>query len=134
MTIPHWLQAHLEATGKANPDHVGRIAKPRRCPRCRTPILVGLDDDHAALPARVDPTTLDSAGELAALITERQTYNIWRAAGGYELTHRDGFHVAGARNAPVVAEHACGKPIPGQPLTDPTNAFPAAQEDQCPPF
>lgn len=110
--IPRWLQDHLEATGRANTDGIGRAINTRTCPGCGQATVTGLDADVAALPARCDPHPVDQVGELIALATGRRTYDLTPTSGRLELYHRECWHIAARRRYPVLAQHACGQPLP----------------------
>lgn len=78
--------------------------------RCGQPILaatVGGLDKH------IDPTPLTEAGELAALLTGRSTYDLAGARRDH-LIRRDIHRIHAGRQHPVLAEHRCGAgPAPG---------------------
>lgn len=112
MTIPAWLQRHLEATGQANPDGIARQVRTRACRRCGQTILAGLDADRGALAAEADPTPIDTLGEALALATGRATYDAVTAGGRLELDRRGQARVEAPRKYPVLAEHRCGVPLP----------------------
>lgn len=136
MTIPAWLNRHLEAIGQANPDGITRTARARRCPRCKAVLLTGLDAPRCAFAVRVDPHPLDAAGELASLLVGRPTYRATAVGTNYELDHRAWWNV---RNSPpsdavvVLAAHRCGKPLSTQPLPDP-HPIRLSEETSCLPF
>lgn len=101
--IPDWL---IRQRGD-----VFRAARLHPCPRCRRPILSGLDDDIAARTAHADPTPITPLGETLALLTGRATYDLCAPYGRRELWRRDHWHIAGARKYPVLPEHKCGQPL-----------------------
>lgn len=74
------------------------------CPRCRTPLLVALDE---GLTARVDATPLPNRqAEITALLDSRWTYTHTRSN---HLIHRDAPRIAaGTLHGPIHAEHRCG--------------------------
>lgn len=85
-----------------------REAKPNTCTTCGKPVLAGPDDDIAALPAIVDPTPVDAATELRALMAGLASYNLI----GHDLCWRSQhWHVrhapAGVSPYPVHIEHRC---------------------------
>ncbi len=96
-----------------------------RCPACHAPVIRALDDSICAFTAVVDPDPLDRAGEVAALITGRDTYALTRTPR-LTLRRRDRWQIAGrpADTLHVVAAHACGRPL-GQPIA-PTSQEPAS--------
>ncbi len=119
MSIPKWLQIHLEAKGLWDQDGVSRAARARRCKGCRRYVLVGLDGDRCALPVAVDPEPLSALGEAAALLTGRTTYRLAFLSSRLELDARDRYQIRGdaaGRTGPqhdVLAAHACGTtPLP----------------------
>jgi hypothetical protein len=118
VTIPTWLQKHLEASGLWDVDGVTRHARVRRCRKCNHRVIVGLDADLIAGEAVCDTNPLSSRGEAAALILGRRTYCLRWTAGFLQLDQRGHFeirgHPAGTPRRPgrlppydVVAEHAC---------------------------
>lgn len=133
MTIPAWLNRHLEAIGQANTDGISRTAKARRCPRCKTVILAGLDAPRCAFAVRVDPHPLDANAELASLLIGRPTYRATAVGPNYELDHRAWWNL---RHSPpsddvlVLAAHRCGQPLSAAPMPDP-HPIPTTQETSC---
>lgn len=99
--IPAWL---LRTHGD-----VFRAAGLRHCPRCKNPILTGLDDDAAARTAHADPTPIAALGEALALLAGRATYDLMTTGQRKELWRRDQWHIQGARKYPVLPEHRCGQ-------------------------
>lgn len=78
------------------------VAKQDTCPRCRQPTLAALD---AGIPARVDIQAIDQAGELAALLDNKWTYEhtTWGS-----LIHRDATRIAaGPPRGTIHAQHKC---------------------------
>ena len=111
------LAAHIAAVtaqdpGSGNSDR----ARPRRCPACHAPVLIGLDDIICAVRAVADPTPLDRAGEVAALITGRDTYRLTDPPQ-QRLRRRDRWQIAGrpADTTTVLPAHACGAPLAPMP-------------------
>lgn len=87
-----------------------RKAEHMRC-RCGQPVIVGLDADLAAFPARVESRRLTAAGEVAALTDGRITYEMKLGA----LDRRNRWTIPGrpaGERTPVHAEHRCGQPMP----------------------
>ena len=124
------LAAHLTAVtaqdpGSGNSDR----ARPRRCPACNAPVLVGLDDTICAFRAVVDPTPLDRAGEVAALITGRDTYRLTDPPQ-QRLRRRDRWQILGrpADTTTVLPAHACGAPLAPMP----TPAVDRSSSDRVP--
>lgn len=118
MTMPTWLQEHLEIRGLWDSDGTTRVARARRCRTCREYTLVGLDSDHCALPVAVDADPLSPAGEVAALLAGQTTYSLRDLAGRLELDRRTHFEIRGdaARESvrhDVLARHVCGQPSLG---------------------
>lgn len=83
------------------PHLVTTPAVPALCPRCRHLTLTGLAE---GLTARVDPTELDPAGEVAAILTGRATYTLTPAG---ELVHRDASRITGGLTGVILPEHDC---------------------------
>lgn len=102
------------------------------CPRCRRPILSGLDDDNAARTAHADPTPLTQIGETIALLAGRSTYDLTTASGKKQLWRRDQWSIAGKRKFPVLAEHRCGQPLDA--YAEPVAARPRYTIPDDPPF
>lgn len=114
MTIPRWLQTHLENTGRWDADGVRRAVTARLCKTCRARVLTGLDDDRCAGAVTVDPTPTDPTGEALALLTGRHTYDLTRRGDRYELDPRlpatIRLHPPGSRPSDVLAQHRCHAP------------------------
>lgn len=91
-------------------EAVRRRARITTCAECKAPILVGLDDDVAALVVRVDPFALSSVGEVEAILARRPTY--WLRFT--ELDRRNQWNIRGnqADDVTVLVEHRCGWPVP----------------------
>lgn len=79
------------------------------CRSCRRPQLVATVD---GLDRHVDPAPLTSAGELAALLAGRATYNL-AGLNRDHLIRRTVHHIRGGRRHPVVADHTCQPPAAG---------------------
>jgi hypothetical protein len=91
-----------------------RRARVVGCKQCGEPVFRGLDADIAALEVCTDVRPLNAAGELAALIAGRATFELtWeRGRGRYELRRRDQWQIAGrppgTGGMDVLAAHHCG--------------------------
>ena len=147
-----WLKQTLVDRGVMTADGISRRARPRRCIRCRSSILAGLDDDQMAITAIADPVPLTALGETLALLADppRQTWTLVNR-GRLELDHRATWlgshrhHPAGSGpdggpcRHDVVPEHRCADGVRDATLdTFTTGAFasmpaPAAYPDD-PPF
>jgi hypothetical protein len=102
-----------------------RTAERARCRVCRRYVWTGPDADFAALIVTVDETPLDAYGEALAALDDRGRYEL---IGG-ELRTRAPWSVR--RRHPgdpylrrghlqlvtVLAEHRCGRPMPGAPAS-----------------
>lgn len=106
--------AAKRAMAKQAPDGVRRSARAGACRRCGAMIMSGLDADRAGWAVAVDPYPLSGAGELAALLTGRQTYSlIWIAGlGRYEIDFRYPENIeheppGSKANRDVVVRHSC---------------------------
>ena len=92
-------------------DNNRRKAIPTQC-RCGVWVLDGLDDDVCAFSARAELSPLTTAGTYAAhYLGRRRVYQLilgklWRR------TH------IGPTDAPVLAQHVCGQPLPDSWLAD----------------
>jgi hypothetical protein len=100
---PAWL-----ARGRGGATRAAGI---RLCPKCRAPILTGLDADMCALTVRVDPTPLTELGEAVALLQGRMTYNLASGPSRKELDQREAHHIGAPRKSPVLAQHRCHQPL-----------------------
>lgn len=110
--MPAWLKRHLVDTGVLTESGLGRKAQLRRHRTCGLPIMLGLDADVCAFEATCDLGELTAAGEAAALLEGRRTYELnvrgeLRTREPHDITRRP----AGAAT-PVLAEHRCAAPIP----------------------
>jgi hypothetical protein len=136
MTLQPWLVEHIKTTTGAAPG--ARTARTRRCPDCHAHTLVGLDNDWAAMSARVDPAPLGYQGEALARLAGRATYALRRRGNTFRLARRDRWQIGARRNWPspydVVAEHACHI----SPLPEITSAYKSnienAEVSDVPPF
>lgn len=123
--IPRWLQRKIGDTSRG--------ATLRLCPRCKTPVIVGLDDNRAAINAWCDPTPITELGEAFALVQGRSTYDLTNGDGRKELWHRYAWNIRAARRHPVLAAHRCNSPM--APFAAPTKpAREATVDDDAPPF
>jgi hypothetical protein len=124
---PGWLQ-------RKRATEASRAATLRLCPRCKAPVIVGLDADRAAINATCDPTPLSELGEAFALIDGRATYDFGNGPGRKELWHRYEWNITAPRRDPVLATHKCHKPMApfAAPTCTPTRK--AATDDDLPPF
>lgn len=118
MSRPRWLTTQPTRAVRAN-----------ICHRCHAEILEGLDDDRAALVARVDPQPVDNLGEYLAIAAGRSTYSLRRVTPRrYELDHRDQWRIRG-HQWPVHAQHICAAaPLPSPPPKPPAPPAAAATE------
>lgn len=119
-----WLRAALEARGDITPDGLTARLAARRCPRCRALCLAGIDDD--GIGAWLDPSPLDPAGELAALLDGAPAWSPCHGTAGLIRTaHAIEASPAGSDPwRPVLAAHRCGVargplPAPEPPPTQP---------------
>lgn len=124
-TMPQWLTAHLQATGRLNTDGISRRIRATQCRDCGATVLRGLDADAAALAVTVDPHPLNPLGEALALLQPRRTYSLQpRHPAGHQIDPRDRVTIetrpAGTdRNTDTLAEHQCH----ATPLPTTTSAF-----------
>jgi hypothetical protein len=126
--IPGWLQRQRAEQGQ-------RAATLRLCPRCKAPVIVGLDADRAAINATCDPTPISELGEAYALVQGRATYCFADDQGRKILWHRYHWNIKAERQWPVLAAHRCNQPMTpfAAPLTA-TTPRKAAAHDDAPPF
>lgn len=124
-----------------------RPLKRRRCRSCNRYVLVGLDSDHCAVNATVDPKPLTSLGEALALLTGRNTYDLQAIPTQPQertLERRSWWHILGrpagtyhpAFPADVVTDHHCTQPLTDH-TTDTVIPTPTAHHggiDELPPF
>ena len=110
-TPPAWKQAIIVNNQ--------RKAKTTPCTRCAQTTINGLDNDTCAWAAAADPTPLTWAGELAARLNGRHTYEM----SARELHRRTNDRAKQPANDPVLPQHICGQPVPAtwlQPVPPPT--------------
>lgn len=78
----HWAPGRIPATVAALKKTLGapgwRGLTPHRCRVCKQIVCTGLDADCCAGQADIDWTPLDAAGEIAALLQGRRTYQMRR--------------------------------------------------------
>jgi hypothetical protein len=122
---PSWIQ---RGRGGAT-----RAAGIRLCPKCRAPIITGLDADICAFTVRVDPTPLTPLGEAVAVLQGRTTYNLAGGPGRKELDPREAHHIEKPRRYPVLAEHRCNRPLDAFAAPAPKKERTVADDD-TPPF
>lgn len=123
--IPAWLLA--KSGGILRSAHLGH------CPKCRAPIIRGLDAEKAALLAICDIQPIDQIGELVALTQGRPTYDLIGNAHRKELEYRYEWNIKSERRYPVHAAHRCGTPpLPAQET--PTVEFALEAASEKPPF
>jgi hypothetical protein len=82
---------------------VSTAATEKPCPRCRTAVLIALDE---GVPARADAQPLaDRQAEIAAILNGLWTYTL---IGNRELVHRDASRIQDRTlRGTVHAEHKC---------------------------
>jgi hypothetical protein len=120
MTLTVWMA--LVLADRDGAPLGARYAAPR-LHHCGAWTLVGLDDDLLAFQARVDPTPLTPATELACVLAGRATYDLTRRGTRRVLDARDD-HALRARPpaAPgarydVLPAHRCHQPASGAQAT-----------------
>lgn len=101
----------------------------QRCHRCNAAIIHALDAPVAGIPVRLDPVPLDAEQELAARLAGRATYNL-TGISRMAVVYRDADTIT-RRTWPVLADHACPGPIPGDLLDNPA---PAPEPVDAPPY
>jgi hypothetical protein len=91
----------------ATRPRIGEAASLQACPRCRRHVLIAYVD---GLLVRADPENLGPAGETAARLQNRLTYDIqiYGLPRRMYLTYRDVGRIRAARKHPVIAQHRCG--------------------------
>jgi hypothetical protein len=78
------------------------------CPRCRRLLLTGIAE---GLRARVDPTPINRAGLIAAILANRPAYRLTRSG----LVHLDQERIKSRTiDGPTVTTHKCAQPIPAE--------------------
>ena len=89
---------------------IGETAVWRACPRCRRHVLTAVVD---GLLTNCDPENLTVAGELAARLQDRMTFDVHvyglPRCMHFEYRHLD--RIKAPRRYPVVAEHRCGSEL-----------------------
>lgn len=128
--VSAWLIETLTMRGQLTETGLGRRAQVRRCLRCKASILTGLDDDRCALEAAVDPTPINSLGEVAVLMSGRMTWALHRQQGRWALDRREADQITTApagtgKREDVLPEHRCGSPALPEPLAA-ESTFPSA--------
>lgn len=130
--LPTWITEQLRANKN---NAASRTAKYHRCRKCKAIVITGLTHDTCAWTATADPTPLNRKTELAAILTDRQTFQAPKdnTTGGYRLDYRNPGSTWTERT-PVIPEHRCGHRFPGflEPPAQPngeTNDYP-----DTPPF
>lgn len=128
-----WLRQHLIDTGRWSTDGITTAAQ-LRTHTCGLIVLTGLDATLAAIPTTVDPAPLTTAGEMAALLQGRHTYDFWTTTSelhgprrAWDITRAPATNTGRTR---VLATHICGStPLPSHPTP-----APATEEttDACP--
>ena len=114
-----------------------RAARKTKCRTCKKATLTGDSADVMAFAVEVDPDPIGPLGEALAQLAGRATYAVRRQAGAAVRLHqRDRWQITGTTSLlpfDVVADHACGKPLPGVPsqFLSPT---PQGATDDHPPF
>lgn len=101
----------------------------QRCHRCNAAIIHALDSPVAGIPVRLDPVPLDAEQELAARLAGRATYNL-TGISRMAVVYRDADTIT-RRTWPVLADHVCPGPIPGDLLDNPA---PAPEPVDAPPY
>ena len=85
------------------------------CRDCAAPVFRGLDADLMAFEVSVDVRPVNAAGELAALLEQRRTYELYWTGRRYELERRDHFRITGrppgTHGIDVLVSHVCGQTI-----------------------
>lgn len=80
-------------------------ATPAQCPRCAGGLVVAMVE---GITVRVDPIPVTAAGELAARIAGRLSYELRRGL----LLERDEYRIRGGRiEGPILIAHKCGMVI-----------------------
>jgi hypothetical protein len=136
--MPLWLEQAITVKTGVAPGM--RNATPDRCRHCHASTLTGLDDDHAAFIAHVNPTPINAVGEALARLHNLRTYALRSQGGKLQLHIRDHWQINGSPAGSThsilrfdtVADHSCGIELPSIPsIHQPTRK--AARNDQ-PPF
>lgn len=113
--VPAYAHAHVR-THTQKPPHppppprarIGEAACFQACPRCRRHVLIAT---VGGILTRADPENLTTAGELAARLQNRLTFDIhiYGLPRRMYLEFRDIDRIRGPRKRPVVAQHRCGE-------------------------
>lgn len=119
-----------------------RGAVAQYCRQCRAPILVGLDQDQAAIQVTVTATPLTPLGEALHQLAGTPTYTLTRhGRHGIKLTRRRAGNItqqpAGSPRIDVLPAHQCQPPpLPPEACTARTVAPPqtGVDRDTPPPF
>lgn len=110
-----WLLRRLIEEGKISPDGISRTLRRRKCTKCGMPVMVGLDDDVAAMTVYLDPWPLSEMGEEVILITSEMTYTVIGGTVKPEAIPRDSFmrrRRPASEGHVVLAAHKCGRELP----------------------
>lgn len=148
--MPAWLVAQLIRDGHIDAEtRATRRARMSFCPRCRRPVIIGMDADtsrpHAmAMAVTVDPRPLTALGEIQAKIGGRLTWSYRWIGDRYQLDPRGRaeFQRAPAgshRGMDVMVQHDCvlsELPLPYGPSQAHQERlkYDPADPDQPPPF
>ena len=119
-----------------------RGAVAQYCRQCRAPILIGLDQDQAAIQVTVTATPLTALGEALHQLAGTPTYTLTRHGRyGVKLTRRRADNItqqpAGSPRIDVLPAHRCQPPpLPPEACTARTVAPPqtGVDRDTPPPF
>lgn len=119
-----------------------RGATAQYCRQCRAPILIGLDQDQAAIQVTVTATPLTPLGEALHQLAGTPTYTLTRhGRRGIKLTRRRADNItqqpAGSPRIDVLPAHQCQPPpLPPEACTARTVAPPQTDIDRNtpPPF
>ena len=119
-----------------------RGAVAQYCRQCRAPILIGLDQDQAAIQVTVTATPLTALGEALHQLAGTPTYTLTRhGRHGIKLTRRRADNItqqpAGSPRIDVLPAHQCQPPpLPPEACTARQVAPPQADIDRntLPPF
>jgi hypothetical protein len=103
-----------------------RNSTSHQCRKCGAHIRSGLDNDAAALVARVDDEPVTRQGELLAILNGRRTYSL----EGGRLYLRERHHLQIPARAPYV-QHRCWEPFPATWLAPTPRPTPVSA---APPF
>lgn len=95
---------------------------------CGAPVLQGVDEDLAAAIVKADPAPLSATGEAMARMNGRNTYDLRKDGGVFQLMRRNSLTIISRPPGSkiwcgmidVLAEHRCGSgPLPGLPSVHP---------------